>query len=361
MIPMASNAFTEGLSFTKTNGESMQHRTTACFLILLLLCCGLQCNTDVARVVLPEVTETSETTPLFEMEAILATRGEVHSPIPDDVYELLWGHWTKAGLSAPRHYYTKYIDAEGIAIVGGDTVHDGLFQRARHIVLVMTSKMPALREALSITTPGVQIPIPFRIILRQMAFENPDNPHAPDPTWDYIRAIPEIGDSSVPSGTGQFYAYPHAIVGAGTRPDGSLSMGALEHEFAHAIHGAFIDYPHLFPGFNFAERLGNAYERQMEHFRLREEAGIPLNNNLGPPYPVCHPKDSYAYVDAWEFWAVVVHKNWFGHWNSPEGLASQALHDSARQGCTGLYELMEEVFPRFSLRYTMWHTDYSQF
>ena len=250
-------------------------RLTCPFFILLLLTCGLKCNTDVARVMLPELTETATETdaPLFEMEAILATRGQVHSPIPNDVYEHLWGHWTKAGLSAPRDYYTKYIDADGIAIVGGDTVHDGLFQKARHTVLVMTAKMPALREALGITTPGTGTGtgIPFRIVLRQAAFGDPSCPVicneqgcepdrniCPDKTGDYVRAIPEIGQGYQPSGTGQFYAYPLAIVAAGTWPEGTrsageLSMHALIHEFAHAIHAAFIDHPHLFPCFNFAE------------------------------------------------------------------------------------------------------------
>ena len=39
---------------------------------------------------------------LAEMEAILSVDGEVLSPIPDDVYDLLWGHFTKAGSAAPR-------------------------------------------------------------------------------------------------------------------------------------------------------------------------------------------------------------------------------------------------------------------
>ncbi len=49
---------------------------------------------------------------LAKMEAILSVDGEVLSPIPDDVYDLLWGHFTKAGSAAPRQFYTKYIDAD---------------------------------------------------------------------------------------------------------------------------------------------------------------------------------------------------------------------------------------------------------
>ena len=145
----------------------MHHRTTACFLILLLLCCGLKCNTDVAHVVLPEVTDTSETTPLFEMEAILATRGEVTRPSPMMSMTCSGDTGQRRGLSTPRDYYTKYIDAGGIAIVGGNLVEDSYFQQARHIALVMTSKVPGLRDALSYNQPGGISggEVPFRLVL----------------------------------------------------------------------------------------------------------------------------------------------------------------------------------------------------
>ena len=64
-------------------------------------------------------------------------------------------------------YYTKYIDAEGIAIVGSDWVRDEQFYAAREIVLLMTSKRPELREPLSLKTG-------FRIILLS-ADEPPDS------------------------------------------------------------------------------------------------------------------------------------------------------------------------------------------
>ena len=90
----------------------------------------------------------------LEMGAIMASEGQVLSPIPDAVYEQLWGNWTKAGSLAPRKFYKKFIDADGIAIVGSQNVDDAFFQMARHIVLVTTSKVPGVREALSIDQPG---------------------------------------------------------------------------------------------------------------------------------------------------------------------------------------------------------------
>lgn len=52
-------------------------------------------------------------------------------------------------LVAREDYYTKYIDAGGIAIVGGDNVDDIFFYAAQKVVLGMTSKRPHLRERLS--------------------------------------------------------------------------------------------------------------------------------------------------------------------------------------------------------------------
>ena len=49
-------------------------------------------------------------------------------------------------------YYTKYIDAGGIAIVGNHYVRDEQFYVAREVILHMTSKRPELREPLSLNS-----------------------------------------------------------------------------------------------------------------------------------------------------------------------------------------------------------------
>ena len=48
-----------------------------------------------------------------------------------------------------RLYYTKYIDAEGIAIMGNSDVTDAEFWIARDITLRMTAKCPQLRKMMS--------------------------------------------------------------------------------------------------------------------------------------------------------------------------------------------------------------------
>ena len=314
----------------------------------------------------------AEAVPLFEIEAILATTSEVLSPIPDDIYEDLWGHWTLAGLSEPRRYYTKFIDADGIAIVGGDTIPNGSFQEARHIVLVMTAKIPELRKALSRKTKTSirGNDIPFRIVIREALYGIPGKPD-PDPEASLRRvleAIPEYSKGGTISGTGAFYAYPLCVVAGGTWPEGTRdagkpTSGALIHEFAHAIHGAFIDQPHLLPDIQFTERLGNTWDTQMEHFRKREEEGLPVENSLGAPYPVCRPKSAYAYVDPWEFWAVFVDNRWFDGMHRPERLAINPPPEYGilRNLCGGIVELASDVFPAFPLHKAKNAIDYSQF
>ena len=310
---------------------------------------------------------------LSEMEAILASKGEVLSPIPDDVYEDLWGHWTKAGLTEPRRYYTRFIDADGIAIVGGDTIPNGSFQEARHIVLVMTAKIPELRKALSRKTKTSirGNDIPFRIVIREGLFERYIGEVDPDPEASLLRvleAIPEHSGGIPTYGTGQYYAYPLCVVAGGTWPEGTRhagkpTSGALIHEFAHAINGAFIDQPHLLPDIQFPERLQNTWERQQEHIRKREEEGLPVENNLGPPYPLCWPKAGYGNVDSYEHWAVFVDKYWFDRMNEPDYLAKYPPpeYGTRRRNCGDLVDLASEVLPAFPLHKAKNAIDYSQF
>ena len=341
----------------------MQHRTTACFLILLLLCCGLKCNTDVARVVLPEVTDTSETTPLFAMEAILATRGEVHSPIPDDVYDALWGHWTEVGLSAPRDYYTKYIDAGGIAIVGSDLVDDRIFQVARHIVLVMTSKLPGLREALSIDAPGPGFfsdGSPFRLTLTEHFSDEDVN-------------LPEY--QSVNRGTTAYWIgecggivcradvwWTESEKWEGKR----VSRGALNvmtHEMVHAIHYEILEH-NLVP--DFVKRLDAAYLH--ENISIEGRSGICANTGWGV--------GNHA-----EFFAHAVADKWLDNlfippdttvtWllreldmpDTPENRALLAVEpdspDAYLELCPILTDLLAEVFPAVPLQWAIYNRNYN--
>ena len=286
---------------------------------------------------LPELPELPDLGLVGEMEAILASKGQVHSPIPDDIYELLWGNWTKAGNAEPRRFYTRYIDAEGIAIVGSKNVDDRTFQLARHIVLIMTSKMPGLREALAVTTPGVNNATEhFRLVLYTPDVETPDD-------------MPEIqGGGEFLGGT---FGYPLAItpLEAGVGYTTSLSK-TLMHEMAHAIDYALTFHPHVLP--DFRERLDAAWDQQQEHFRLREEEGLPVNNNFGEPYPVCHAQNTYNNVSVLEWWAVYVSNDWFDEFFEPSNLRRNPNYehlDFERKLCGDIVNLADEVFPRYSV------------
>ena len=304
----------------------MRRLTCPCLLILLLLTCGLKCNTNVARVMLPELTETDapaeSTAPQFEMEAILATRGEVHSPIPDDIYEWLWGHWTAAGLSAPRDYYTKYIDAGGIAIVVGDLVDDGLFQAARHVVLVMTAKVPGIREALSINAPDVDN--------SGRRFQLAILPGYEETASD----LPDVEETF----HGSIFAYPLAaaqIVRIEQKTVGGTTshpiVRLIIHEMAHAIHHTLIARPYLLP--DFGENL--------------EEAWL-------------HEREQLGDRDVWEFWAEFIENHWLDEWNTPRYLAEEPNHEFRRKRHPRIVALAEEVFPAFPLAVAIYNKDYTQ-
>lgn len=354
----------------------MKRLTYPCFLILLLLTCGLKCNTDVARVMLPELTETTtdeteRTIALFEMEAILATRGHVHSPIPDDVYERLWGHFTKAGSLAPRQYYTKYIDADGIAIVSGDLVHDSFFQMARHIVLVMTAKLPGLRDALSYNQPGgiTGDDIPFRLVLTEHFSKDFQN-------------MPEYQNANVdgiitfPGTFAGYFARADVFVPPDDwgRPAGQMfGTGVIIHEMAHAIDEAIV-YHNLVP--QFAERLEAAFAKEMDKVRLRTEVdGEPYLSARSwtqddgttavwnPPEwedgdrPLYCKANSNSHDNALEFFAWFVEDTWFDGAFNPSLRSFEPnynpIEDTWRPECPNLVSITEEVFPAFPLHWAI--------
>ena len=367
----------------------MKRLTYPCFLILLLLTCGLKCNTDVARVMLPELTETpapqeDADASLFEMEAILATSGQVHSPIPNDVYELLWGRYTKAGADAPRHYYTqhidaldiedavayerhyytKYIDADGIAIVGSDLVDDRFFQAARHIVLVMTSKLPGIRDALSIDAPGSIIgdDIPFRLTLTEH--------------FSLERAnLPEYQGVDI-SNTVRF----HGVCGfLACRADvwwtesekwegkrvSRGALGVITHEMVHAMHYEILEH-NLVP--DFVERLDAAFL----HYTRNDKNTCGL-------FQSTHARTNHA-----EFFAHAATDKWLENlfippdttvtWllreldmpDTPENRALLAVEPDSPDGtlstCSSipmLIDLLAEVFPAVPLQWAIYNRNYN--
>ena len=294
---------------------------------------------------LPEMPELPDLGLIGKMEAILASEGQVHSPIPDDIYELLWGNWTKAGNAEPRRFYKKFIDADGIAIVGSQNVDDRTFQLARRIVLIMTSKLPGLREALAVTTPDPHNATDrFRLVLYTPDVENPGN-------------LPEIQQGG--EVLGGIFGFPMAVtpLEAGKRYTDAISL-TLVHEMAHAIEYALTFHPHVFPGFS--ERLNSAWERQQENFRLREGDERP-EIELIYIYPTCHAKDSYSNHNVSEWWATYLANDWFDELFEPWALQRHPNYEHLEREkvhCGEIVNLADEIFPRYSIK-TVVHERYA--
>lgn len=64
--------------------------------------------------------------------------------VPREKQTHWWGQWEE-----PQRYYTKYLDVEGIVIIGSDSVDDNIFYKAKEVVLKVTSKHLQFRRDLS--------------------------------------------------------------------------------------------------------------------------------------------------------------------------------------------------------------------
>ena len=383
---LPSRIFLEELSsikFEETDMKTFLNRPHVFFVILLLCCWGCgDTPTSVMELVLPDSNDTAEppgenaipateavaeemppsvnTMGLSEMEAILASEGEVHSPIPDDVYEQLWGEWTKVGLTTPRGYYTKYIDAGGIAIVGSDNVEDRWFQKARHVVLVMTSKLPGLREALSADQVGgvTGDESPFRLVLTHR------------PSQDFVN-MPEHLNANL-GNTIYWYGSFHGYYARVDVKDTVVSS-VLIHEMAHAIEHA-IRARNLLQ--NFGERLDTAFDREMEKVQRRWEVdgnpylpfiaadGTIVRHEDLPEWnrPLYCMANSNSHDDAGEFWAWFVEFTWFGSAFDPFLRSLEPNYEPIRDTwcpeCPNLVGVTEEVFPAFPLHWAIHAKDY---
>lgn len=121
-----------------------------------------------------------------------------------------------AKIRALKKFYTKYIDAGGIAIIGHHKIDDRFFHAGKHIILAMTSKRSELREALS-PYDGNR----FRMVLYDPAY-------CPE-------AAPDI-DIAGYAPTGWAIGARFAVVPVQKNPDNSIYIQRVFiHEFAHII------------------------------------------------------------------------------------------------------------------------------
>ena len=151
--------------------------------------------------------------------------------VPETKQMLWWGQWEE-----PRRFYTKYLDVEGIAIIGSDGVGNNTFYRAKDIILKVTSKHLQFRRDLSGT----------RLML------------AAQGTW--IQNLPELREyRGSPFGCSHISTEGVGFCAAVVEWEGRPNIGVLTHELGHAI------VPSIFriePSFE--NLLNQVYERAAE-------------------------------------------------------------------------------------------------
>ena len=274
----------------------------------------------------------------------------VMSPIPAAVEEHLFGDWEDdldllAGLlripSArpdtidyscekdiyPRVYYDKYIDADGIAIIGPSErtsprgIKDEWLYLAREVILTMTSEMPGLREVLS-----VEHPFGFRYVLLGAGW--PQDVNLPSE----LDVKTGIGFFRQTHGGHLAFGGIYFSVDRFNNERESFDPGTVVHEMAHAIDEAFDKNPHLFP--DWGARLTAAFE-------AATAKAAKGDVNFGEGF---YSANHYAMQNEKEYWAVGA-GDWFTNfhggllhgdeWNRQDMLRSDPL----------LYALLDEVFP----------------
>lgn len=152
-------------------------------------------------------------------------------------------------LTLQEAFYTKYIDAGGIAIVANADVEDKHLIEARRVVLTMTSKYPSLRKHLLLQHGFYMILVGPQTPLRDIPERLSDN---------NIHMGCSIS-TSVPGFPRHGYCYAAVYVSPTAQPiqpDRTLPhLKAFAHEFAHALE---TEMEHLAPGFK--DRVRQAYE-----------------------------------------------------------------------------------------------------
>lgn len=193
-------------------------------------------------------------------------------------------------LPLQKSFYTKYIDAEGIAIVANAEVADKHLIEARRVVLTMTVKHPALREGLSMQAG-------FYLVLVGKVSSFRDIPEMM--VYDYM--LPGcLMQTSVEPPNQEGYCFSQVLQGRD-----QAYLQTFVHEFAHALER---EMQRLDPSFR--DRLTQAYEQAMA---LEIWTGY------------------YAEHNQWEYWAEGV-ELWFyevGPGRQHETYAEFAARDPA--------------------------------
>jgi alpha-glucosidase len=212
-------------------------------------------------------------------------------------------------------FYKKYVDANGIPVIGSYKVPDRAFWSARKIIIFLTESLPEdVRN--SLIDHGTRVGIMARY---EGTTDIPEHAHLASDTslnWD-VRARGLGGDIELPLTT---CAEENLLC---YQIDKYHAEDILIHEFAHTIHGVGI----LPIDSTFNYRLQTALDKAMA-------AGKWIN--------------TYAATNIWEYWAEGV-QDWFnvnGEVEKIDGKHNQVnLRIELKEYDPGLYEILSEYFP----------------
>ena len=213
-----------------------------------------------------------------------------------------------------RQYYTKYIDAEGIAIIGSADVSDESFLVARDIVLRMTAKRPELRILLSAVHD-------YHVILVSSSNETIGELPRYTCTGDVPRTTQGVAD---------FFQSTSKI----NRWQGET----LVHEFAHSIHKRISTSDSRIKALGFGDptfddRLQKAYQQAL------------LLGTWAGRYAETNYREYWAEgAEVWFYDILDIGHGAIGHGAEFETYADFAAHDPL------LAELLTEWFPKDSFR-----------
>ncbi len=221
-------------------------------------------------------------------------------------------------IRARKAHYTKYIDADGIAIIGNAYIDDRYFYAGREIVLTMTAKHPELRKHMALrankrprATPSGDI----RVLKRNFAlilFHVDQG----------FNALPEYKDT--PEWAIGFCGLQHCVSPVQKYPGkDEIHMDIFVHEFAHAIHWAILMIDPTFQ-----ERLDAAYADAVENRDGYWRGGGSSGNA--------------ALSSSTEYWAHSAVR-WFYRFTLPTG-SGENHHKRFRENDPLLYALFQEWF-----------------
>ena len=242
-------------------------------------------------------------------------RGPVH-----DTESVMPAYFRKriAEIRARKAYYTKYIDAGGVAIIGNAYISDRYFYAAREIVFVMTAKHPQLREHMALrkekrpkTTPYGD----YRVLKRIFAL-------VLFHTDQGFNSLPEYKDTK--QWSIGFCGLERCVSPVQLYPGKDIMyMSTFVHEFAHTMHWAI-----LMVDPTFQERLDAAYADVV----YRKNSYWGGNNSGG----------TAVLSSSTEYWAYTATR-WFFQFTLPTRFGEQH-HKRFWERDPLMYALMQEWF-----------------